>query len=159
MVKKQNVNNMILNFNGDDDIEEEEDGGAESERAPAATAAGPKKEESTNKVEKEESLKQKNNALYAVQKQGSSVSTSNQAGMTDESLMNEDDIPKRNNLEVAKKNRGMTYSGDLGDGQRAKRQPTKFNKKAPKDSDEDSDEDEDDEEEDEEKEEPRKEGS
>lgn len=152
---------MILNFNGDDDIQEEDDAGLESERAPAATAAQKSLQESSKKVEKQESLKQKSNALYAVQKRGSSISTSNQAGMTDESLANEDDIPKRNNhLDVAKKNRGMTYSGDLGEGARAKRQPTKFNKKPPKDSDEDSDEDDDDEEEeDDDKNEPRQEGS
>lgn len=108
---------MILNFNGDDDIQEEDDAGLESERAPAATAAQKSLQESSKKVEKQESLKQKSNALYAVQKRGSSISTSNQAGMTDESLANEDDIPKRNNhLDVAKKNRGMTSRATWGKG-------------------------------------------
>ena len=84
-------------------------------------------------------------------KRNDTITSSNQAGQTDESLENDDDLPKANPrpqdmlpLPPTQKDGERHYSAELNEGKRAKRQQTRFEKKKQlsESSEEDEDEDE-----------------
>ena len=127
MVKKQNMNNLKKKFFGDDDIEEE----LEDPIEPPLTSPNDDDLKIKQSVLKQRTIKDDS-------------SGSGQALRTDESLVDESvpkPAPKMNNLQIKPNTERNTYSGDLGEGKRAKRQQTRFSKKLPLDESNSGDDD------------------
>lgn len=147
MVKKANRNNMVgINQHAEDEVSEEEELSTIKKDEEQQKLSQANKAPISNKM----TMGQSNFKGGLEVKKNASITSSNQAGQTDESLEDQDDLPKANPrpqdmlpLPIQAKDGERHYSADLNEGKRAQRQPTRFNKKMPSVSDEDEDEDED----------------